>query len=154
MTDIISSDHPLPIEQQRILEALLDTLVPASEDGRMPSAAELDLIGWLALNASDYLSALPGLLDKFEAGFAELSLDERIARTDDFNKAEPDAFNMLLFQVYCCYYEDDRVLTAIGAGAGPPFPRGNEVESGDLSLLDQVNRLGKQYRRVDIDEPR
>jgi hypothetical protein len=47
-----------------------------------------------------------------------------------------------------CYYRDDRVLTGIGSHAGPPFPRGNEVPEGDLSLLDSVQASSKSYRKA------
>jgi len=39
------------------------------------------------------------------------------------------------------------VLRAIGVGAGPPFPRGNTVEQGDLSLLDPVLGSSTNWRR-------
>ena len=40
-----------------------------------------------------------------------------------------------------------RVLEGIGVGSGPPFPRGNTLEAGDLSLLDPVIAHSKTYRR-------
>jgi hypothetical protein len=41
------------------------------------------------------------------------------------------------------------VLEAIGMEARAPFPKGFEVEPGDLSLLDPVRRRGRVYREVE-----
>jgi hypothetical protein len=56
--DVIATDSPLTASERRILEALLDTLIPASDDGAMPSAAELDLVGHLQEAAADFFPAL------------------------------------------------------------------------------------------------
>ena len=40
------------------------------------------------------------------------------------------------------------MLEAIGVGVGPPFPRGNTVEPGDLSLLDPVSKNKTTWRRT------
>jgi len=149
MTDIISSDHPLSSEQQKILSALLDTVIPCSDDGSMPSAADLDLVAWLTTNVAEFLPVLPAILAHFYLDFTGLSLKQRVEAVTAFSQTEPELFNAFLFQVYCCYYEDDRVLVGIGSAAGAPFPRGNTVPDGDLSLLDAVTNLGKQYRPVE-----
>ena len=75
MADLISTDSPLTPTQQRTLAAVLETLVPASEDGRLPSAAEVDFGGYLLTQAEDYLPGLAGTLDDLDEGFAGLSPD-------------------------------------------------------------------------------
>ncbi|MEJ2089355.1 MAG: hypothetical protein P8Y69_12980 [Gammaproteobacteria bacterium] len=70
MSEMISTDRPLSEGQQVLLTALLDTLLPASADGRMPSAADV----------------------------------------------------------------------------GAPFPQGNEITPGDLSLLDPVIESSARHR--------
>ena len=67
---------------------------------------------------------------------------------DAFSKAHPVLFSGLLLHTYTCYYQDDRVLEGMGEAAGPPFPRGNTVEMGDLSLLDPVVRQSRTYRKL------
>jgi hypothetical protein len=47
-----------------------------------------------------------------------------------------------------CYYQDDQVVVALGMEARPPFPKGNVVEPGDLSLLDPVRARKQIYRDV------
>ena len=48
-------------------------------------------------------------------------------------------------QVDRTYYQHDDVLKAIGLEA-PPFPKGYEVEEGDILLLESVYYRGKIYR--------
>ncbi len=135
---LIVSDAPLTDAQRDILGALADTLVPASDDGAMPSAKELDLAGYMARSANDFLPELGEILARFDDGFVAEALAARCERLQAFSEAEPESFGRLLAEVYGCYYQDARVLASIGVGAGPPFPRGNTVEPGDLSLLDPV----------------
>lgn len=148
MTDnIITTDHPLTPAQQETLSALLDTLVPASDDGIMPSARELDFVSHLGEQAADFLPALPAVLNGFGEGFAGKPIADRVEIVKAFSTGQPEIFEALLFQTYNCYYQDDRVLTGIGSTAGPPFPRGNTVDAGNLSLLDPVVKRGKTYRK-------
>ena len=145
--ELIASDAPLDDAQCDILAALADTLVPASDDGAMPSAKELDLAGHLARYASDFLPALAEILARFDDGFVSEPLNVRCEQLQAFSEAEPESFGRLLAEVYGCYYQDARVLAGIGVGAGPPFPRGNTVEPGDLSLLDPVLANPTGWRR-------
>ena len=41
--------------------------------------------------------------------------------------------------------EDDRVVALLGEQS-PPFPEGNTVDPGDLTLLDPVKAGGRRYR--------
>lgn len=145
--NIISSDHPLSGSQRQMLSAILDTLVPASEDGLMPGAGELDLAEYLKVNAADFLQHLPEIVDRFDAEFPTLQYPARYELVDKFRIDQRQLFEQLLFHTYAHYYQDDRVLTGIGSKAGPPFPQGNNVEPGDLSLLDPVVNLQRSYRK-------
>ena len=51
--DLITTDHPLSDDERRKLSALADTLVPASEDGRMISAGDLDVAAYIAAEAME-----------------------------------------------------------------------------------------------------
>ena len=52
----------------------------------------------------------------------------------------------LAMHTVTCYYQDDRVLAAIGLEARPPFPKGYEVVAGDTDLLEPVRRRGSIVR--------
>jgi hypothetical protein len=145
--DLIATDHPLTPSQQRTLSALLDTLLPASVDGRMPSAGEMDFTGYLGEQREVFVPVLLKMLCSFDEAFADLSLSERCTIVEAFSQTQPQSFQGFLFHAYACYYENDRVLEGIGLAAGPPFPRGNTIEAGDLSLLDPVMKGSQTYRK-------
>ena len=146
-TDPLLVDQLLNEIQLRKLLALADTILPAGEVGKMPSAADLDLISYLDEQAGDFLEDLPGIVDSFDDAFTGRPLDARVAMLEDFAKGNPRAFEDLLFRVYDCYYQDDRVRKLIGTDPGPPFPRGNVIPTGDLSGLDGVVKRSRGYRR-------
>ena len=150
MSDIISSDHPLNPDQQRQLAALLDTLVPASEDGQMPSAADVNFDTHLRNHGTEVLPIVKAVLNQLDPKFSSQSLSERCEHVRIFSTQDPETFQGLLMHVYDCYYQDDRVREGIGMIKGPVFPQGNEVIAGDLSLLDPVihNSEQHQYRKL------
>ena len=148
MTDTNPQTPDLTADQSTTLSALLDTILPASADGRMPSAAELDFYGYLSGDGAEFAPVLPGILDRLDSGFADLPLADRVTAVEAFAKNDPQAFDNLLFRVYACYYQDDRVRTLIGSEPGPPFPRGNTIPAGDLSGLADVVKRSPGYRRV------
>jgi hypothetical protein len=136
--DIISTDHPLARAQQVLLAALLDTLVPASDDGAMPSAADVGFDAYLLAQAEDFVPLMISTLQSFEPSFVDLPIGDRCERVREFSASDPAVFQALLTRVYDCYYQNDRVRVQIGVVAGAPFPQGNQVAPGDLSLLDPV----------------
>ncbi|HIG44525.1 MAG: hypothetical protein ABGY96_21525 [bacterium] len=146
--DIITTDNPLTSAQQANLAALLDAMIPADEDRELPSAAELDLVTYITGQAPEFIPVLALALNSFEEPFAGLPRTERHLLVEEFSKNEADLFNALLFHTFACYYQDDRVLVGLGLAPGPPFPRGNEIEPGDLSLLDPVLQRSQLYRSI------
>ena len=103
--------------------------------------AEFDFLGYLegALRPSSSPN-FQQILVRFDADFPAEDLATRYERVKAWSEEAPEPFQTLLGHVYGCYYQDAGVQEAIGVGAGPPFPRGNTVEEGDLSLLDPVMR--------------
>ena len=149
MPDPVSTDHPLGEQQQSLLAALLDALIPASKDGTMPSAADVGFKRYLNTQAADFVADLTSILERLEPGFPDLSLSVRCEQLTEFSANEPQAFQNLLSRVYDCYYQDDRVRSEIGVVTGAVFPQGNEIIPGDLALLDPVieNASRHGYRK-------
>lgn len=145
--DVIATDQPFSAAQQATLSALLDTILPASDDGTMPSAAELDLPSYLREAAEEFIPVLAQIIEQFDEAFPSQHLTERHAIVEAFSSRELELFNTLLYHTYTCYYQNDRVLEGIGSAVGPPFPRGNTIKQGDLSLLDPVLQGSKTFRR-------
>ena len=152
--EIIGTDNPLSAHQRCLLDIVLDLIVPASKDGRRPSAAEVDVLGYIRESESHTLDELRDALDRLDAqaaathgaAFESLEAETRRALLEDIRSREPRFMRTLAMQTVTCYYQDDGVLEAIGVGARPPFPEGYEVPSGDLSLLEPVRRRGQIYR--------
>ena len=150
MPDLLSTDHPLSKQQQALLVALLDALIPASKDGTMPSAAEVDFKNYLNTQAADFVADLTSILGQLDPAFPDLSFNERCGQLTEFSANEPQAFQNLLCRVYDCYYQDNRVRSEIGVVTGAVFPQGNQIIPGDLALLDPVieNASRHGYRKT------
>jgi hypothetical protein len=154
--NIISSDNLLTDQQRSTLSALVNMIIPASEDGRMPGADELDLLAYVrdesgALNPGiqQGLNALDqAAMDEFGLDFASLTDTDKQRQVDAIRVNEPEFVQRLLLQTVSAYYQNDRVIIALGLEPRPPFPEGHTVEAGDLSLLDPVRKRSKLYREV------
>ena len=149
-----STEQPLTEVQQIALSAVLDMIVPRSNDGRLPSAADIDVLGYLIEHESRLIPSLCDALDRleaaasnrFQAGFGALAAADREALLDEIKAADPQFLSDLAIHTVSAYYQDDGVMKAIGLEARPPFPKGYDVVSGDLSLLDPVRNRGRIWR--------
>ena len=155
--DIIGSDATLNSDQQRAFVAILDMIIPASDDRRFPSAADMDVLGYIAKTDPQLLDTVRTELDRLNAVsedlygvvFGDARETHRQGLLDEIRGAEPQFLGGLALQTVTLYYQDDRVMEAIGMEARPPFPKGYEVVAGDLSLLDPVRARGQVYRDVE-----
>jgi hypothetical protein len=131
-------------EQARILDCVLDAIVPPSADGRMPGAGALGLaaaVEEFVARTPGALASLAASLDALEArGFSALAPDRRAAALD------PGFAAGLVFPTYTSYYREPRVYAALGLEPRPPHPQGHALEPGDLRGLDAVRRRGRIYR--------
>ncbi len=135
---------PDQAEQEALLEAVLDTLIPPCEERGMPGAGALGLAGELP---RDELGPVidPGL-QALGADFASSSLEARQARLEALSGEQPAFVPALLFHLYRCYYAQPAVLEALGMPGRPPHPEGYAMEENDLGLLAAVRARGRQYR--------
>lgn len=130
-----------------LLNAILDTLIPPSEDGRMPSAGSLAIADAVLAQTADASGVVEaGLGAAQDAGFAELDLDARIAFLKELEASQP-AFVPTLYAPTCtAYYQHPKVWVGLGLEPRPPHPQGYEVEAGNLDGLERVRARGKLYR--------
>ena len=144
-------------DQVRTLASVLDRIIPPSGDGRLPGAGEIGLAGAI----EEALRETPGRLAEVAEGLAALDGLARSRGSEDFSAlpdparlealgeleaARPEFLPGLVFHTYVGYYQDPRVVEALGLEARPPHPDGYEMEPGDLTLLDDVRRRTKLYR--------
>jgi len=144
-------------QQLSDLAALLDQVIPQSDDGRLPAAGELGLaLGVFAAvqgdpasqqAVSDGLAALAqAAATEGAASFAALSEERRLAVLRSVTDARPEFLGSLLIPTYAAYYANPKVVRALGIESWPPHPGGFPLETGDLSLLDPVRERGRRYR--------
>jgi hypothetical protein len=131
--------------ESQLLDVVLDTIIPPSADRRLPGAGEAGLGAAVQLAMAGVVE--PGLA-ALPADFAELPLAGRQAALEALAASQPGFVPGLLFHSYVSYYQDARVVEALGLEARPPFPKGYEMEPNDLTLLDAVRERPSMVRET------
>ena len=156
MTDI----HPWSEDQGRLLTGLLDVIVPASADGRVPAAGALGIAGFLAGKASadpalavslhEVLSHAAALAEARGANFDDLDAAGRTAVVEALEREAADAFTALLWHTYMGYYSRADVRPHFGLSDRPTQPEGYELPEDDpdelADMLAPVRARGRCYR--------
>jgi len=151
------SDPVFSPDEERALSSVLDEIIPPRSDGKLPGAGELGLARYVeqALRQSpdlgraiaQGLAALDDLAGRRGAqGFAALSSQDKLEVLNEIATAQPGFLPGLIFHTYAGYYQDARVMEALGLEPRPPHPDGYEMEPCDLSLLEAVRRRPRMYR--------
>ena len=153
----MSEEFAFSPEQEDMVRALLDEVIPPSPDGRLPGAGGLDLIEHVARTVQQTPMLRPvveyGLsaiaeqaASRHPDGWAALSRDERSELLRRFAAGDQFFLPAFLFLAYSGYYQHPHVVEALGLEARAPHPKGYAMEPFDLTLLDAVRRRGKMYR--------
>ena len=132
--------------ETQALHRIAGIMIPASETYDLPGADDpaifADIVQSLGRDTADVRTALAALGERFcalndaaaqDAAASVLGRDDRVSA----------ALGRVVLQ---CYYRDDRVLEALGLEARAPYPKGNVLEQGDWSLLDQVRGRAPLWR--------
>jgi hypothetical protein len=144
-------------DEERALSSVLDEIIPPRSDGSLPGAGELGLASYVAHAVQPTpdlgraiakgLAALDDLAGRRGArGFAALSSQDKLEVLNEIATSEPGFLPGLIFHTYAGYYQDGRVMEALGLEPRPPHPKGYEMEPCDLSLLEAVRRRPRMYR--------
>ena len=153
---------PLPWSEAegRLLAALLDEIVPASADGRVPAAGALGVSAFLARKAADdaalaarlreALAHAARLAEVRGADFEALDAASRVALVEALEHDAPAAFAALLRHTYMGYYSRADVRPHFGLSPKPTQPDGYAVPDDDpdemAALLAPVRARGRCYR--------
>lgn len=154
--DVIGSDKPMTAAQRATFQVVVGMIVPASADGRKPSAAEVGVLDFIAERQPGELPAIAQDIERLDAaarerhgaGFTEIDAASRQAVVEAMRADDGTFLRNLAMHTVTCYYQDDRVLAAIGLEPRPPFPKGYEVVAGDTDLLEPVRRRGSIVREA------
>lgn len=148
--------EPFSAAQLAALDALMDQLIPASPDGRMPAARTLGLF-------KDVSTMRPADRDLIAKGLNDLDQRTLLSHGCLFAQLDGQALRSLaqalssersafvqsfMAQTVGRYMAHPQVLPLIGLEARPPWPKGNIVAEGDWSLLQVVRQRPKNYRKV------
>jgi hypothetical protein len=151
---LIATDQPFSLAQRALLDRLLDLMIPASADGRLPSAAGLDLYAEAGRLGEPMIVLFGQGLASLDAqsralhgrGFVDLDDDRAMVLVDDARAGLAPFFGAFVTQSAARYYQHDRVVEALGLEARPPWPQGHQIVEGDWSLLDPVRARKPFYR--------
>jgi hypothetical protein len=139
--------------ERAALAALLDTIVPPSDDGRLPGAGALGLGEQIEREVpalAPYVRSAIARLDEIAGGagaFTAQAPDARGATLRVLTERDPWFLPGFLFQAYPRYYTDARVVAALGMEPRPPYPKGYAMEPSDLDGLLAPVRAGPQRYR-------
>jgi len=153
---LITSDHPIPPVERAVLYRLLDLMIPASPDRRMPSAGTLDLYADRGRLSDAAIATLcDGLRELDElarthqgCGFDALEHGRAMPLVDEYRSQAPAFFAVFVTQSAARYYQSDQVMVALGLEPRPPWPQGHELPDGDWSLLDPVRERGRSVGKL------
>ena len=152
MSEVITTDNVFSESQREVLAAIVDMMIPAV--GEMPSAADpvifRGILDRMAQDGSMVLTAL-ALIESLSSqqsdqAFLQLGSQDQLAVIESFKCQQVELTQLLQLYTVGSYYQDDRVMSALGLEARPPHPGGYEVEASDWSLLDPVRAKQKIYR--------
>jgi len=147
-------DNAFGEHEQNVLRTLAKLMIPPNDDVPGASDETIFAVALARLKSSAALvrravSALDAAARR-EWGSDFLALDEGSQRATCELHLDGDFRKEFQLQVVTSYYEDDRVLVAIGLRAGPAFPKGYEMAETDWSLLDPVKKRQPFYRDVPV----
>ena len=154
MSEVITTDSAFSKAQQELIAVIVEMVIPA--DDEMPGAADPDIlyaiISRMEENATVAAMAL-GVIDEISArhsnqSFLESGQQDRQAVIEIFRAEQVELAQFIQLYVVASYYQDDRVMAALGLEARPPHPGGYEVEKTDWSILDPVRSKEKIFRQT------
>ena len=146
--------------ERALLNGILARIIPASEDGRIPSAASPRVVSYLAEKAC----AQPGLGALFTRGltavveqaasaggrFESLAPHQQQAILEQLEKNEPEFFEQFLRHTYMAYYSNPAIRPLFGLSDKPTQPDGYDVAAEPAAelaaLVEPVTRRGSFFR--------
>jgi len=152
MSEMITSDGVFSREEAKLLSRLAELMIPAQND--MPSGAD-DLVFGPALEALETQAELvkKGLRALNQSSdtsvgesFLELSLADQLQQCETV--LDPSFKAVFQTQVASSYYQDERVMAAIGIPPRAPFPEGYQIDETDWSVVEPVRARGAIFRNA------
>lgn len=136
-----------------VLDAILDELIPPSEDGTIPGAGALGVADFLP-TADAYAPApaasVQTILRAVSDNFIALPRGAKIAELKRVETLHREAFEVLIRLTYMGYYSRPDTRPHFGVAAHPVHPIGYPVDRESTATMNEltapVRALGKVYR--------
>lgn len=149
----MTGSDPWNKTERKLLDAIMDQIVPASLDGKIPAAGALGVADFLKqrLEADSELGQLfqHGLR---RAAELEATSGEGVdaAVVGQLEREETAFFEALLLHTYMGYYSRADIRPLFGLSAKPTQPDGYDVPADDptelAELITPVKKRGRCYR--------
>jgi hypothetical protein len=136
-----------------ISERIIAALFPFDAE-RMPySILDLGLYSNFDIKATPeavtcIIKYLDDLAKLKHSSILEMNTEDILKMYDEAKKLKPRIAIHFIKRIVVDYYSHEDVLNAIGKKENPPFPSGNYVLEGDLSLLEEVFNKGPIFRNI------
>lgn len=152
--------EPWTPAERKLLDALLDVILPPTEAG-MPAGSALPVAEYLAARCADTAGLGELLHDGLhkaaalvrERGGAELGVlpeAERTALVTTLEQTEASFFRAFVRHAFMGYYTQPSVPPRLGLPSHPPQPLGHEVPRDEQAVLEAllapVRARGQRYR--------
>lgn len=127
-----------------MLSAIADTLLPGAEAG-LPKGSEIAAV------AEALHERAPPILPLLPSDFSSRDAKTRIEILRKVEQGAFQPFRDMVLAALKAYYEDPRVLTAMGADPAPPQPQGMRLlpMADDLKpALEKVRARGPLWRKA------
>lgn len=140
-----------------MLRAILDIIIPS--DTGFPGAGELGASRYVERNVAEsphFTCLLIDGLDQIEIesyttykkDFTDLKVNHKIEVLRVVEQHATGFFEVLVRYCYNFYYTHPKVLKLLGLETRHPQPKGYQLETIDLTLLDKVTARGQFYRQI------
>jgi hypothetical protein len=145
--------HTYTQQEKHLLRRLAGSIISASDRLQLPGADDEAIFSELLRRVERKGELHQAMVDFF----AEFGGIETVANLDepdfqalmDVVQTKQHRFlSTTLVLVVQSYYQNPGVLRALNKDVDPPFPRGNDLEQGDWSLLDPVKRRTPFFRKL------
>ena len=130
----------------QILKNILEIIIPKDDINSMPSAADVNIIEFIKRNDKKLMTKLISFVreinlicqKKFNKKFSNIGFQKKIDILEEYKNNFQNDYNQIIRLILYCYYSDKDVLGKLNLKNDPPFPDGNKIRKGDLTLLKQV----------------
>ena len=130
----------------QILKNILEIIIPKDNNNSMPSAADINIIEFIKRNDKKLMPKLISFVQEinlicqkqFNQKFNNIGYQKKIDILEEYKIKFKNDYNQIIRLILYCYYSDKEVLRKLNLKNDPPFPDGNKIKKGDLTLLKPV----------------